>query len=1013
MTRTIRSNLAFALVVLTIFVLLTGLITPDQNVSAQQPIAAPGSPVLFIENEGQFPSSFRFQVPLAGPTLSIASDGLWYTLIKETTNDQKEVSREGVNLKVSFEGANSEPVIEPINRLETVVSYFHGSDPENWQADVPVWGGVRYKDLYPGIDLEVTSQDGALLQRLVTRAGADLDLVKMKVEGADSLALRDGKLLATTAAGEFNLPLFTVSGVDSALPAASLAGETVSAPFAGTAGDLEKTQTFAGSADLLYSTFFGGDPSEYAGGVFVDSSDNIYFTGETGATWGGVDIVPTPGVFDPNLYNSEIFVVKFSPTYLVTYITFLGGKSTEQPFDITADASGNAFVTGTTSGINGEAYPTTTGAYDTTTDDSYRDVVISKINATGTALLYSTFIGADGKYDVGNAVAVDDDGDIYVAGETEADAFPTTAGAFQTTYGGGYNDCFLLKLSPDGAGADDLVYSTFLGGSAYDVCRGIAINDSGEVYTAGVTESSNFPITVSAYDTSLGGTGDGFVAKLNAAGSALGYATFLGGESYADAANAIDIDSLGNAYVTGYTVSSQFPTTSGAFDTSMGSTGQVYVTKFNPDGTGLIYSTFVGGDTDWQTPQGLRVDSTGSVFVSGVTPSTDFPTTYGAFDTTFGGSGGYHAGDAYLFKLNPSGSALNYSTYIGGTDDELVYSGTFVDLDSNGDAILLGETRSSEFPVTAGAYDSTLCGTGTFDLFLAKLDIHPANIPAPTLTSPEDNATVDGTPTYSWQSIFGATAYRFQYDDNDDFSSPVFTSGDLTGTSFSPPTQAAGVYYWRVKARDAGKNWSEWSTRRKVTVTVGTPLAPVLISPAAGIFTKDNTPTLSWKSAKYGYKYQVQVNTSSTFPTASMKLNKTLGVGVLTTNATTLVDGKYYWRVRAKNSLGTFGPWSKVRAFTIDTVKPPAPKLSSPANNAVLASMPYFKWLASTGGFYYSFQLSTDTGFTDLVYYDNKIFGLQCLPPPLGAGIYYWRVRAVDKAGNQSVWSAVRKLTIE
>ena len=268
----------------------------------------------------------------------------------------------------------------------------------------------------------------------------------------------------------------------------------MSSPFAPGGESLEKTSTRAGADDLLYSTFIGGASSEYTGGMAIDAADNVYFTGETGMPFEGELFPTTPGVFDPNLYNAEAFVAKFNSTGQPVYISFLGGNGSDWGLDITADASGNAYITGETNGTNGSAFPTTPGAYDVTPDPNdsapYKDAFMSKVNPSGSTLLYSTFIGPDGVHDTGASIAVDSSGDVYISGQTHSSSFPTTPGAFSTTFGGGDNDAFILKLSPDGAGSADLVYSTFLGGDSSDMINSLVVNGDNEVYAAGV-----FPVT--------------------------------------------------------------------------------------------------------------------------------------------------------------------------------------------------------------------------------------------------------------------------------------------------------------------------------------------------------------------------------------------------------------------------------------------------------------------------------------------------------------------------------------
>jgi len=271
---------------------------------------------------------------------------------------------------------------------------------------------------------------------------------------------------------------------------------------------------------------------------------------------------------------------------------------------------------------------------------------VTKLNADGSALIYSTFLGG-GEPEWPNAIAIDGSGNAYISGVTRSSNFPVTPGAFDTTYNGGWDDSFVTKLNASGSG---LVYSTFLGGGGSDEHGfGIAVDGSGNAYISGHTDSSNFPVTLGAFDTKYnGGNGDVFVTKLNAAGSALIYSTFLGGADW-DNGLAIAIDGSGNAYITGWTRSSNFPVTPGAFDTTYnGGYSDVFATKLNASGSALIYSAFLGGVGD-ESGSAIAIDASGNAYIAGDTASSNFSTTPGAFDTTFNGSWS----DVFVSKIGP------------------------------------------------------------------------------------------------------------------------------------------------------------------------------------------------------------------------------------------------------------------------------------------------------------------------------------------------------------------------
>ncbi|MGH2651040.1 MAG: SBBP repeat-containing protein, partial [Actinomycetota bacterium] len=271
-----------------------------------------------------------------------------------------------------------------------------------------------------------------------------------------------------------------------------------------------------------------------------------------------------------------------------------------------------------------------------------------------------------------------------------------------------YDRTLPLVIDP----AVSLAYATYLGDQGSDSGRAIAVDADGNAYVTGFTASSGFPATPGAHDTTMAGSEDVFVAKLNASGSALTYATYLGGTG-SETAFGIATDSSGNAYVTGETGSADFPTSVGAYDTSYnGGTTDAFVTKLNATGSALTYSTFVGG-TGFEDGSGIGVDASGNAYVAGQTDGGGFPTTAGALDETFGG-GNF---DGIVFKLNPTGASLSYSTFLGGSSQD---SAKDITVDASGNAYITGRVRSSDFPITPGAYDSTT--NGSLDIFATKLD---------------------------------------------------------------------------------------------------------------------------------------------------------------------------------------------------------------------------------------------------------------------------------------------------
>lgn len=328
-------------------------------------------------------------------------------------------------------------------------------------------------------------------------------------------------------------------------------------------------------------------------------------------------------------------------------------------------------------------------------------------------LLYSSYLGGSGS-DLSYDLAVDNAGNIYLVGETTSTNFPTSPGAFDTSANSN-NDVFIAKLSADGR---TLLYSTYLGGSDYDGGTAIEVDQSGQVYITGSTWSPNFPTTPGALDQSLGGGRDGFVTKLNAAGNALLYSTYLGGDNW-DYGFCLDVDTAGQVYVGGFTHDG-FPTTANGVQPTFGGLGDGFVAKLNATGTALVYSTYLGGNS-YESVPGIVVDEAGYAYVAGETHSTNFPTTAGAWDRTCSNCSTNTSTDGFAAKLTPTGNALSYSTFIGGSSTPTSEGFSAIKVDAAGNAYVIGYTTAADFPTTPGALQPAFGGGGR-DVMVTKLN---------------------------------------------------------------------------------------------------------------------------------------------------------------------------------------------------------------------------------------------------------------------------------------------------
>jgi hypothetical protein len=639
------------------------------------------------------------------------------------------VEYRSVVLKLEFSGANL-VIPKGVNKLSWNNNYFYGNDSTKWCTDVANFREIFYENLYENIDLRYYLTSIGLKYDFIVHPDGNPEDIRITVDGANGLLVDDNRnLKIKTKFGEIsdsNLYIYQefennediIEGNFKILDSKTYSFEILS----------EYNQDIDLIIDpVIYSTCIGGNTADIGHQIIVNSSENAIVAGYTNS----INFPITSGLnYSSYITWDDIFILQLNHNgSKLIYSTFIGGSVIDIPMDIATDNMGNIFLTGQTFS---QDFPVTSNAYQNSSKGGGSDGFILKLSSNGSTLIFSTYITGSG-WDYCHGLALDSGINPVVFGTTSSTDLPTTSGAYDTSHNGGYYDAFVLKLNQTGS---KLIYSTFIGGSNRDYGVGIEIVSTGNVIVMGYTASSDFPITSGVYDTSFNGITDIFILSLNQSGSKLLFSTFLGGTNY-DVAFGITTNMTGYIFITGNTYSLDFPTTSGAFNTSYSGGYDIFVTKLNPSASKLSYSTYIGGKND-EFPCDIALNKEGYVFITGSTSSIDFPTTPDAFGKALNKNF-----DVIFFKLDPSGSLLNYSTFIGGKDFEVGY-GLTMDLQNN--VYITGYTNSSDFPTTPDAYDTTFNKNGSLDCFAFKLGIkkinHPPIISSFTATTAPEGSKV-------------------------------------------------------------------------------------------------------------------------------------------------------------------------------------------------------------------------------------------------------------------------------
>lgn len=657
-------------------------------------------PLAFEVNRGQTDAAVEYLAQGSGFTLFLTESGAVFDL-RAADASPKATKQPAPAVAVALDPVGADPTPRLVGRSpqSATSSYFLGDDPSKWQRGVPAFGRVRYQGLYPGIDMVFRGHRSGAEYDFVVAPGTDPTRIGYRLRGADGLALDDGDLVATTAIGDFvhRAPI-AFQRIDGERRRVDAGYRLVDGVVSFDLGDYDDRRPLVidPATDLEYSTYLGGGQIDVGHAIAVDDGD-AYIAGSTLSTNFPTTTGPYPSDSGTNMFVSRISTDGAGTADLVSSAV-VGGSASDNGLGMTLDG-GHAYVSGITRSSD---FPSTSGAYDESFNGGVEDSFLARLTlgSTGSAdLTYATLVGGSG-FDDARAVAVAG-GDVYLAGSAESADYPTTEGAFDRTLGG-VTDAVLTRISPDGAGAADLVYSTYFGGDGIDSAWAIAMDD-GDAYLTGSTwDVSNFPTTVGAFDRTLGGQKDAFLTRISPDGAGeadLVYSTYLGGGSW-DEANGIAVAD-GDAYIVGSAASARFPTTVGAYDRTFNGEGDAFVARISPDSAGtadLRYSTFLGGrKEDWVNS--IIVDGR-AIDIVGGSEGAGFPTTVGALDRTYGGGV-----DGIVARLTPAGRGkgdLKYSTFFGGNGWDTLYQLA----PHAGTLYVAGWTDSTDLRTTAGAYDT-------------------------------------------------------------------------------------------------------------------------------------------------------------------------------------------------------------------------------------------------------------------------------------------------------------------
>lgn len=793
--------------------------------------SALGNRPLYFESDSQ---------GTAGPGRFVTRGGN-YEFRLAPTSVQIALNRSGAEpaeVWMNFAGANSGAQISGVDELPGTVNYLIGNDSARWRTGVPTFARVRVGQLYPGINLVYYGNQRRLEYDFDIAPGTDPGVVKIHFNDAVKILIGDrGELILTLADGEIRQPApviyQTVRGVRQEVPGGYRLLDAHTVAFA--VGKYDRQWPLVIDPVLYFSTYFGGNSIDTAWALALDTNGFIYVAGQTFSNQKSTtSTLPfsTPGAFQTNFAGGsqvgDAFVAKFdNQGSNLIYLTYLGGSVDDAAYCIAVDGNGDAYVAGATDSAN---FPIRNGIFTNISGVPIphlgvfpADAFVAKFDPSGSNLLYSTFLGGESA-DAAYAIALDSSNNAYVTGFTYSTNYPTTLNALQknlacpNTFSLNAN-AFLTEISAAGT---NLVYSSYLGGTNLDTGRGIAVDSANYVYVTGFTASTNFPTTnaiqqqfISVITTTnaaptnvvfvtnvfngylLNGTNtlttinDAFVAKFTPSCTGFVYSTFLGGLNN-DIANGIAVDGAGNAYVTGGTISTNFPNTvtnvAGLYNGLTNNTGvaaplitNAFLTQILWNGTNAAigWSTEFGGTNfGIDVAYNVTVDTSGNLFVVGASSTTNFPAVYtpGLFKATNSGSS-----DAFVMSFTTNCSAILYSGYLGGSGNDYGYG---IAVDGQTNVYLTGQTLSANFP-TIFPFQPSL--NSTSDGFLAKIGWV---VVPPEITTQPSNQLVEATSTATNVVVAtGTPPLVYQWQVNGTNVTGTNITGATSATMFIFPAQ--------------------------------------------------------------------------------------------------------------------------------------------------------------------------------------------------------------------------------